>query len=199
MLEFGIFILNRCGALRAWLPALLASLAVLLAWQQQAGATMVLLGLALYLLAALQQRWQRHLRPLQHTLTLLGESLASPPQGEALLVRCREQQRMAERLRSEGGSVMHLAVDGQLAGILAVTDPIKSTTPDAIRTLHASGLRIVMATGDGLTTAKAVGAVADAVVIGSRLVQILQEAPRETVAAAGQAFMAEIRAALDRN
>ena len=39
-----------------------------------------------------------------------------------------------------------------------MTDPIKSTTPDAIRTLHASGLRIVMATGDGLTTAKAVGA-----------------------------------------
>jgi len=63
-----------------------------------------------------------------------------------------------ERLRGDGASVMHLAVDGQLAGILAVTDPIKTTTPDAIRTLHASGLRIVMATGDGLTTAKAVGA-----------------------------------------
>ena len=53
---------------------------------------------------------------------------------------------------------MHLAVDGVFAGILAVTDPIKASTPDAIRTLHASGLRIVMATGDGLTTAKAVGA-----------------------------------------
>jgi len=63
-----------------------------------------------------------------------------------------------ERLRGEGASVMHLAVDGRLAGILAVTDPIKATTPDAIRTLHASGLRIVMATGDGLTTARAVGA-----------------------------------------
>ncbi|GGH50124.1 copper-translocating P-type ATPase [Comamonas phosphati] len=64
----------------------------------------------------------------------------------------------AERLRSEGASVMHLAVDGRLAGLLAVTDPIKSSTPEAIRTLHASGLRIVMATGDGLTTARAVGA-----------------------------------------
>jgi Cu+-exporting ATPase len=53
---------------------------------------------------------------------------------------------------------MHLAVDRQLAGILAVTDPIKATTLEAIKTLHASGLRIVMATGDGLTTAKAVGA-----------------------------------------
>ncbi len=64
----------------------------------------------------------------------------------------------AERLRGEGGSVMHLAVDGRLAGILAVTDPIKATTADAIKTLHDSGLRIVMATGDGLTTVKAVGA-----------------------------------------
>ena len=63
-----------------------------------------------------------------------------------------------ERLRGEGASIMHLAVDGVFAGILAVTDPIKASTPDAIRTLHASGLRIVMATGDGLTTAKAVGA-----------------------------------------
>jgi Cu+-exporting ATPase len=51
---------------------------------------------------------------------------------------------------------MHLAVDGRLAGMLAVTDPIKASTPEAIRTLHAGGLRIVMATGDGLTTAKAV-------------------------------------------
>ncbi|MEG2049291.1 MAG: heavy metal translocating P-type ATPase, partial [Comamonas sp.] len=64
----------------------------------------------------------------------------------------------AERLRGEGASIMHLAVDGRFAGILAVTDPIKTTTPDAIQALHASGLRIVMATGDGLTTAKAVGA-----------------------------------------
>ena len=64
----------------------------------------------------------------------------------------------AERLRGEGASVMHLAVDGRLAGLLAVTDPVKSSTPEAIRTLHASGLRIVMATGDGLTTARAVSA-----------------------------------------
>ena len=63
-----------------------------------------------------------------------------------------------ERLRGEGASIMHLAADGKFAGILAVTDPIKASTLDAIQTLHASGLRIVMATGDGLTTAKAVGA-----------------------------------------
>ena len=63
----------------------------------------------------------------------------------------------AEALRRDGASVMHLAVDGQLAGLLAVKDPIKPTTPDAIRALRAAGLRIVMATGDGHATARAVG------------------------------------------
>ena len=63
----------------------------------------------------------------------------------------------AEELRSQGASVMHLAVDGKLAGLLAVSDPIKATTLDALTMLRKSGLRIVMATGDGLTTARAVG------------------------------------------
>ena len=64
----------------------------------------------------------------------------------------------AEALRAEGASVMYLAVDGQLMGLLAVSDPVKASTPEALATLKASGLRIVMATGDGLTTAKAVAA-----------------------------------------
>ncbi len=64
----------------------------------------------------------------------------------------------AEALRTEGASVMHLAVDGQLAGLLAVSDPVKQSTPEALATLKAAGLRIVMATGDGFTTAKAVAA-----------------------------------------
>ncbi|SFI58013.1 Cu+-exporting ATPase [Pseudomonas guineae] len=63
----------------------------------------------------------------------------------------------AEELRGQGASVMHLAVDGKLAGLLAVSDPIKATTADALDSLRKSGLRIIMATGDGLTTAKAVG------------------------------------------
>ncbi|MDQ3287449.1 MAG: heavy metal translocating P-type ATPase [Pseudomonadota bacterium] len=62
----------------------------------------------------------------------------------------------AERLREEGASVIHLAVDGRLAGLIAVADPIKATSKAAIDALHAAGLRIVMATGDGLTTAQAV-------------------------------------------
>ena len=64
----------------------------------------------------------------------------------------------AEALRAEGASVMYLAVDGQLAGLLAVSDPVKQSTPEALATLKAAGLRIVMATGDGLTTARAIGA-----------------------------------------
>ena len=62
----------------------------------------------------------------------------------------------AEALRAEGASVMYLAVDGKLAGLLAVSDPVKASTPEALKALKAAGLRIVMATGDGLTTAKAV-------------------------------------------
>jgi P-type Cu+ transporter len=64
----------------------------------------------------------------------------------------------AEALRAEGASVMHLAIDGKLAGLLAVSDPIKTSTMEALASLKASGMRIVMATGDGVTTAKAVGA-----------------------------------------
>jgi len=62
----------------------------------------------------------------------------------------------AEKLRHEGASVMHLAVDGRLAGLLAVSDPIKASTPAAVDALRAAGIRIVMATGDGWTTARAV-------------------------------------------
>jgi len=62
----------------------------------------------------------------------------------------------AENLRTEGASVMYLAVDGKLAGLLAVSDPIKQSTAAALAELKAAGIRIIMATGDGLTTAKAV-------------------------------------------
>jgi Cu+-exporting ATPase len=62
----------------------------------------------------------------------------------------------AEALRAEGASVMHLAADGTLLGLLAVSDPVKASTPEALATLRAAGLRVVMATGDGLTTARAV-------------------------------------------
>jgi Cu+-exporting ATPase len=63
----------------------------------------------------------------------------------------------AESMRSEGASVMHLAHNGQLMGLLAVSDPIKPSTGGALTALKAEGLRIVMATGDGLSTARSVG------------------------------------------
>jgi len=62
----------------------------------------------------------------------------------------------AESLRTEGASVMYLAADGSLLGLLAVSDPIKASTPEAVAVLKRAGLRIIMATGDGLTTARAV-------------------------------------------
>jgi Cu+-exporting ATPase len=64
----------------------------------------------------------------------------------------------AEALRQEGASVMYLAADGVLVGLLAVSDPVKASTPEALAALHAADIRIVMATGDGETTAKAVAA-----------------------------------------
>ncbi len=63
----------------------------------------------------------------------------------------------AEALRVEGASVMHLAVDGRLAGLLAVSDPIKASTREALDTLKVAGIRVIMATGDGVTTAISVG------------------------------------------
>jgi P-type Cu+ transporter len=62
----------------------------------------------------------------------------------------------AERLTRDGASVIYLVVDGALAGLVAVHDPIKESTPSAIEALHKAGIRVVMATGDGPTTAKAV-------------------------------------------
>ncbi len=62
----------------------------------------------------------------------------------------------AETLRAEGASVMYLAVDDRLRGILAVSDPVKASTPEALRLLKSTGLRIVMATGDGHTTARVI-------------------------------------------
>ncbi len=67
-------------------------------------------------------------------------------------------QSQAEALRARGASVMLLAVDKVAAGLLAVSDPIKASTAEALAMLRASGIRVIMATGDGLTTAKTVGA-----------------------------------------
>ncbi|MCE5262070.1 MAG: copper-translocating P-type ATPase [Deltaproteobacteria bacterium] len=63
----------------------------------------------------------------------------------------------AESMRKEGQTAMFVAADGNIAGLLAVADPIKSTTAEAIENLHQEGIRVVMITGDSRTTAEAVG------------------------------------------
>ena len=67
-----------------------------------------------------------------------------------------EAQKSAASLRENGQTVIHVAVDGALAGLIGIADPIKPSTPEAIRYLHRSGVRVVMATGDHEGTARAV-------------------------------------------
>lgn len=64
--------------------------------------------------------------------------------------------KQADELRLEGQTVMFVAVDGKLGGFISVTDPIKASTPDALKALHEAGITVVMLTGDNKTTANAV-------------------------------------------
>ncbi len=69
--------------------------------------------------------------------------------------------RRAEEMRKQGQTVMFVAADNRLAGLVAVSDPIKESTPEAIRKLHDEGMRVVMLTGDNRATAEAVAAKLD--------------------------------------
>jgi Cu+-exporting ATPase len=62
----------------------------------------------------------------------------------------------SERLRGDGATVINIAVDGKLAGLFAIADPVKASTPDALRALAAEGVKVIMLTGDNWTTANAV-------------------------------------------
>jgi len=62
----------------------------------------------------------------------------------------------ADEYRTQGQTVMFVAIEGRPAGLVGVADPIKATTPEAIRRLHAQGLKVVMLTGDNAATARAV-------------------------------------------
>jgi P-type Cu+ transporter len=84
----------------------------------------------------------------------------------------------AEELRKNGQTVMYIAVDGRAAGLLGVADPIKPSTPEAIRLLHAEGVRIVMLTGDSRVTADAV---AKALAIDEVIADVLPEQKIEAV------------------
>jgi len=67
-----------------------------------------------------------------------------------------QSSQQAESMQSEGQTVMFVAVDGDLAGLVSVADPIKETTAKAIQEIHGEGIRVTMLTGDTLTTAEAV-------------------------------------------
>lgn len=82
----------------------------------------------------------------------LGNRLLMESEG----VDLSEQAEEAERLRGDGATVIFAAVDGRLAGLLAIADPVKETTEAAIRALQADGIRVVMLTGDNRTSAEAV-------------------------------------------
>jgi Cu+-exporting ATPase len=75
---------------------------------------------------------------------------------DSLRIELQDLPESAAAMRREGKTVMFVAVDGQPAGIIAVADPIKETTPAAIAALHKEGLRIVVVTGDNPSTAEAV-------------------------------------------
>ena len=86
----------------------------------------------------------------------LGNLAMMAGEGEGIVTEAAIEP--ASRLRRQGQTVMYLVANGKLKALLAVADPIKSTTAAAIESLHQEGLRVVMLTGDSRTTADAIAA-----------------------------------------
>jgi Cu+-exporting ATPase len=74
----------------------------------------------------------------------------------SLGIETQSLDEQAERLRGDGATVINIAVDGKLAGLFAIADPVKPSTPDALKALAAEGIKVIMLTGDNRTTANAV-------------------------------------------
>jgi Cu+-exporting ATPase len=87
-----------------------------------------------------------------------GKSIAIGNAGylSSIGIEIASLDREAERLRADGATVVHLAIDGKLAGLFAIADPVKASTPDALKALAAEGIKVIMLTGDNKTTANAV-------------------------------------------
>ncbi|MBR1208082.1 MULTISPECIES: heavy metal translocating P-type ATPase [unclassified Bradyrhizobium] len=75
---------------------------------------------------------------------------------ESASVATQPLEAQAERLRGDGATVIDIAVDGKLAGVLAIADPVKASTADALKALATDGIKVIMLTGDNRTTANAV-------------------------------------------
>ncbi|KZD21205.1 heavy metal translocating P-type ATPase [Tardiphaga robiniae] len=71
-------------------------------------------------------------------------------------IETESMEEQAEKLRGDGATVVNIAVDGKLAGILAIADPVKASTPEALKALAVEGIKVIMLTGDNQTTANAV-------------------------------------------
>ncbi len=123
------------------------------------------------------------LSPAEGFASHTGRGLTGRVEGRALALgnrRLLEEQGVpvgalaerAEALRAEGNTTLFVAVDGKAAGLIVVADPIKATTPEAIRQLRAEGLHVVMLTGDSRTTA---GAVAERLGIDEVIAEVLPE------------------------
>lgn len=97
---------------------------------------------------------------------------------ESLGINAEDLSQQADKQRVEGKTVMFVAIDGRAAGLIGVADPIKGSTAEAIRDLHAEGIRIVMLTGDSRSTAKAV---ADKLGIDEVHAEVLPEQKTELI------------------
>jgi Cu+-exporting ATPase len=71
-------------------------------------------------------------------------------------IETRAMEAESERLRADGATVINIAIDGRLAGLFAIADPVKPSTPEALKALAADGIKVIMLTGDNRTTANAV-------------------------------------------
>src|SRR6266404_1189667 len=122
--------------------------------------------LALALVAAAQER-KLNLSPVAEFDSPTGKGVVGVVDGRRLAlgnarflrelgVETNALEQDAERLRHEGATAIFLAVDGRVAAVIAIADPVKSTTPDALNALSKEGIRVVMLTGDNKTTADAV-------------------------------------------
>ena len=121
--------------------------------------------LAAAILAAAKEK-QIALLPVANFASITGKGVSGNIQGtqlaagNAALMRdlgasSQPLEQQAEALREAGATVMYLALNGQLAGLVAVDDPLRQTTPEAIEELKRNGIRVVMVTGDNRTTAAA--------------------------------------------
>ena len=87
-----------------------------------------------------------------------GKSIAIGNSGylSSLGIETASLDQEAERLRTDGATVVNIAIDGKLAGLFAIADPVKASTPEALKALAAEGIKVIMLTGDNKTTANAV-------------------------------------------